>query len=126
MNETIRLPRISKALHKEIAIILQKKIQDPRLRSIITVNHIEISRDFLYAKVFITFLDIKNNPIEISRKMQVLQKASGYIRILLAKKMCLRIIPQLTFIYDSFVYNAVDMYDFISDVLINKEKHEGH
>ncbi|WWO99669.1 MAG: 30S ribosome-binding factor RbfA [Candidatus Dasytiphilus stammeri] len=118
MNEIIRLPKIAKALKKEITIILQKKIKDPRLRrSLISINHIDLSKDYFYAKVFITFLGIESNPIDISRKIKILQNASGYIRRLLAKAMFLRIIPKLYFVHDSSIYNAVYMYDFISKVL---------
>ncbi|WWO95251.1 MAG: 30S ribosome-binding factor RbfA [Candidatus Dasytiphilus stammeri] len=117
MTEITRLLRVSKTLKKEITIILHHKIKDPRLKSLITVNHIDLSRDGYYAKVFFTFLDIQSNKIEICQKIKVLQHASGYIRMLLGKAMSLRIIPQLDFIYDSSVSNAVYMYDFITKVL---------
>lgn len=40
---------------KEIAIILQREIKDPRLGMMTTVSGVEMSRDLAYAKVFVTF-----------------------------------------------------------------------
>ncbi|WWP00167.1 MAG: 30S ribosome-binding factor RbfA [Candidatus Dasytiphilus stammeri] len=116
MNEIIRLPKLAQALKKEITIILQRKIKDPRLRSLITVTHIDLSRDSLYAKVFVTFLEIESD-LEICKKIQALQHASGYIRILLAKAMYLRIIPKLMFFHDTSINKAFYLYNFITKVL---------
>ncbi|WP_242550111.1 ribosome-binding factor A, partial [Pantoea agglomerans] len=43
------------AVTKEIAMILQREIKDPRLGMMVTVSGVEVSRDLAYAKVFVTF-----------------------------------------------------------------------
>ncbi|WWO97294.1 MAG: 30S ribosome-binding factor RbfA [Candidatus Dasytiphilus stammeri] len=118
MNKIIRLPKLAKAFKKEITIILQRKIKDPRLRCLISVNHIDLSPDAFYAKVFVTFLEIESD-IEIGKKIQTLQNASGYIRILLAKAIELRIIPKLVFFHDTSAHNALYMYNLITKRLKN-------
>ncbi len=47
---------------KEIAIILQREIKDPRLGMMTTVSGVEMSRDLAYAKVYVTFLTTKMKP----------------------------------------------------------------
>ncbi|MDU7866830.1 MAG: 30S ribosome-binding factor RbfA, partial [Pantoea sp.] len=47
-----RPQRVSQELQKEIAMILQREIKDPRLGMMVTVSGVEVSRDLAYAKVF--------------------------------------------------------------------------
>lgn len=91
-----RPQRVSQELQKEIAIILQREIKDPRLGMMVTVSGVDVSRDLAYAKVFVTFLNDKDED-EIKAGLRALADASGYIRTLLGKAMRLRIVPELTF-----------------------------
>ncbi|WP_241973708.1 30S ribosome-binding factor RbfA [Candidatus Pantoea edessiphila] len=100
-REFSRSLRISQEIHKEITIILQKKINDPRLKMMITISGVEVSRDLSYAKIFVTFLNEKRNLDTIHDELRILKKYSGYIRFLLGKNLKLRITPLLDFFYDS-------------------------
>ncbi|WP_234922187.1 30S ribosome-binding factor RbfA, partial [Salmonella enterica] len=46
-----RPQRVAQEMQKEIAIILQREIKDPRLGMMTTVSGVEMSRDLAYAKV---------------------------------------------------------------------------
>ncbi len=70
---------------KEIAIILQREIKDPRLGMMTTVSGVEMSRDLAYAKVFVTFLNDKDEAA-VKAGIKALQEASGFIRSLLGKQ----------------------------------------
>ncbi|WWP02581.1 MAG: 30S ribosome-binding factor RbfA [Candidatus Dasytiphilus stammeri] len=92
--------KVAQALKKEIALILQRKLNDPRLaKTIITVTHVTISNDLMYAKITINFVNEENKD-NINKKIKVLQNAAGYIRCLLSKVMRLRLIPRINFIYE--------------------------
>ncbi len=52
-----RPQRVAQEMQKEIAIILQREIKDPRVGMMTTVSGVEVSRDLAYAKVFVTFLN---------------------------------------------------------------------
>ncbi len=54
-----RSQRVAQELQKEIALILQREIKDPRVGLMVTVSGVEVSRDLAYAKVFVTFLNDK-------------------------------------------------------------------
>ncbi len=56
-KEFSRSQRVSQEMQKEIALILQREIKDPRV-GMATVSGIELSRDLAYAKVFVTFLNV--------------------------------------------------------------------
>ncbi|AIR05858.1 ribosome-binding factor A [Cedecea neteri] len=111
-----RSQRVSQELQKEIAIILQREIKDPRLGMMTTVSGVEISRDLAYAKVFVTFLNDKDEEA-IKEGIKVLQDASGYIRTLVGKAMRLRIVPELTFFYDNSLVEGMRMSNLVSNVI---------
>ncbi|PPI87934.1 ribosome-binding factor A [Candidatus Pantoea edessiphila] len=106
IRECNRSLRISQEIQKEITIILQRKINDPRLNMMITVSSVEVSRDLSYAKVFVTFFKEKQNLHTIENGLKALKSSCGYIRSLLSKNMKLRIIPLLNFFYDSSIKNG--------------------
>ena len=50
MREFSRTDRVAQQIQKEIAVILQREIKDPRL-GFVTVSAVEVSRDLSYAKI---------------------------------------------------------------------------
>ncbi|WP_343154067.1 30S ribosome-binding factor RbfA [Buchnera aphidicola (Aphis aurantii)] len=94
-----RSSRIAHELQKNIAIIIQFFLKDPRFKTIITISEVVVSKDLSYAQVFISFLK-KNNNFNSKKILILLNKASGYIRKLLCQKLRLRIIPNIVFYYD--------------------------
>ncbi|AZI14341.1 30S ribosome-binding factor RbfA [Avibacterium paragallinarum] len=119
-REFKRSDRVAQELQKEIAVILQREVKDPRI-GMVTVSDVEVSRDLAYAKVFVTFLFDQDESI-IESGMQGLEKASTYIRSLLAKAMRLRIVPELRFIYDQSLVEGMRMSNLVSEVIRDDEK----
>lgn len=117
-----RSSRVGHELQKEIAIILQREIKDPRL-GMVTVSGVDISRDLSYAKVFVTFLN-DDDPQVIEQGLTVLNDAKGYIRTLIGKAMRLRIIPEIKFFYDESLVKGMQMSNLVSDVI--KQDNERH
>ncbi|WP_430875310.1 30S ribosome-binding factor RbfA [Gilliamella sp. G0441] len=117
-----RSSRVGHELQKEIAIILQREIKDPRL-GMVTVSGVDISRDLSYAKVFVTFLN-DDDPQVIEQGLTVLNDAKGYIRTLIGKAMRLRIIPEIKFLYDESLVKGMQMSSLVSDVI--KQDNERH
>ncbi|MXP56448.1 30S ribosome-binding factor RbfA [Pantoea sp. Mhis] len=121
IKEFSRSKRIAQQLKKNISIILQRNIQDPRLEIMITVSAVEVSSDLAYAKVFVTFLNNKDKEL-IKNILKILQNASGYIRNLLSGLMYLYIVPKLTFFYDSSLDEGIRISDLIFNTLKNDIK----
>lgn len=118
-REFSRTQRVSQEIQKEIAIILQREIKDPRV-GMATVSGVDLSRDMAYATVFVTFLnfmDEDQNSDQVKTGIKVLNDISGYIRSLLGKEMRLRIIPELKFEYDSSLVEGMRMSNLVSDVI---------
>ncbi|KAG1716439.1 hypothetical protein ID866_714 [Astraeus odoratus] len=103
-----RPQRVAQEMQKEIALILQREIKDPRIGMMTTVSGVEMSRDLAYAKVFVTFLNDQDEAA-VKNGIKALQEASGFIRSLLGKAMRLRIVPELTFFYDNSLVEGMRM-----------------
>lgn len=116
-----RPQRVGQEMQKEIALILQREIKDPRLGLMTTVSGVEMSRDLAYAKVYVTFLN-DGDEAAINEGLKALRDASGYIRTLLGKAMRLRIVPELTFFYDNSLVEGMRMSNLVSSVVKKDEE----
>lgn len=107
-----RVERIASEIQRRISIILQRRMNDPRIGSL-TVSSVQVSKDLKNAKIFVTFFD-KENPDEIKSAIMVLQQASRFVRFLLAHSVNLRVVPLLWFKYDTSLINGVRLYNLMS------------
>lgn len=118
-KEFSRSQRVAQEMQKEIAIILQREVKDPRI-GMATVSGVEISRDLAYAKVYVTFLNVLTDSPDqelMTNGIKVLQDAAGYIRTLLGKAMRLRVVPELTFAYDNSLVEGMRMSNLVTNVV---------
>ncbi|WP_446469986.1 30S ribosome-binding factor RbfA [Xenorhabdus stockiae] len=123
-REFSRTQRVAQEMQKEIAIILQREMKDPRI-GMATVSGVEVSRDLAYAKVFVTFLNelVDGHDSEkVNLGIKALNEASGFIRSLLGKAMRLRVIPELTFSYDSSLIEGMRMSNLVTNVVKSDEQ----
>ena len=97
-----RQNRINDAVKQEMAQIL-RDVKDPRIAgSLVSITAAEVSPDLKFAKIFFSVLGEDKNEI-----LKALKGAAGFFRSELAKRINLRITPQLTFEYDgSMEYGA--------------------
>lgn len=112
-----RLNRINEELRKELSNIVSYELKNPEATGIISITKVKITPDFKYAKVYVSILNSKSN----TKTIEALKKSSGFIRSQIAKKINLRVTPELIFeIDDSFDYGS--KIDKIIDSLKKEEK----
>ena len=97
-----RQNRINDAVKQEMAQIL-RDVKDPRIAGcLVSITAAEVSPDLKFAKIFFSVLGEDKNEV-----LKALKGASGFFRSELARRINLRITPQLTFEYDgSMEYGA--------------------
>jgi ribosome-binding factor A len=107
-----RSARVSSEMQKELAFILQREINDPRL-GFITINEVVLTKDLASAKIYITVF----NADEQSKRNHIkwLNDLVPMIRHLLAKKMRLRHISELKFFYDNSFDTGMRVAELLSD-----------
>ncbi|KGJ96696.1 30S ribosome-binding factor RbfA [Thalassotalea sp. ND16A] len=118
-REFARTDRVGQEIQREIAVILQREIKDPRL-GMLTVSAVEVTRDLAYAKVFVTFFN--DEPAKVKESLAVLNDAAGFIRSLLAKSLRARIMPNLRFVYDKSLVEGVRMTSLVDSVIREDER----
>ncbi len=93
-----RSARVSSQLQKELALVLQRDLKDPRL-GFITVNEVIMTKDLSVAKIYVTVLGVdERGKLD---QIKLLNGLAPQIRHDVAKRMRLRHISELRFIYDN-------------------------
>ncbi len=112
-KEFSRTRRVGQQLQRELAMAMQRDVRDARL-GMVTVNEVEVSRDMGYAKVFVTFLNDDND--EVKAQLDVLKELAPMIRMLIAGRVKLRVMPELRFQYDRSLVDGINMASLVSQV----------
>lgn len=113
-----RLEKLSEEIKREISHILRNEIKDPRISSMVSVTAVEVSRDLSHAKIYISLLGSER---EKEKTLEGLQRARGFIRKELGRRVRMRIVPEITFTIDkSIEYGA-----YISELLEKVKEKEG-
>jgi len=95
-----RSDRVADLLHREIAELVFRRVKDPRTANI-TISGVEVSGDLKHAKVFFCIMGGGADEDAKRSAGSGLEKAKGFIRLELGRRLSLRFIPQLEFIYDT-------------------------
>lgn len=98
-----RFERINEELKKEISHIISYELKNPSVTGLISVTKAKVTPDLKYAKIYVSILNSKND----NETLEGLKKSSGFIRSQIAKRINLRITPELVFEKDdSMEYGA--------------------
>ena len=98
-----RFNRIDEELKREISQIINYELKNPNVTGLISVTKAHVTKDLKYAKVYVSILNSKN----IKETLAGLKKSAGYIRSEIAKRINLRVTPELIFeLDDSIEYGA--------------------
>lgn len=92
-----RATRVADQIRMEVADIIMRKTKDPRVTAV-TVTDVELTNDLRVARVFVTTL---LDPEHEREALVGLEKASGFIRSELGRRLSLRYTPELVFEKDT-------------------------
>ena len=85
---------IAEELKKELSDIIRNDMNDPRVKGLVSVTHVEVSRDISVATVFLSCLGDESEQVDL---LKAVKQAKGYLRRELAKRLKLRSVPELNF-----------------------------
>ena len=113
-----RVDRIEEQLRIELSEILEREVQDPRVR-LVTVTHVKVSPDLRHARVFVSSL---GGPEEHKKTIQGLRSAASYARRSLGQRLHhLRRIPELTFDYDDTLEKEIRIEQLLDQIKTKQE-----
>lgn len=117
-KEFSRTKRVGEQIQRELAVLLQKELDDPRV-GMVTVSAVDVAPDFSHAKVYVTALDTEYDHKTVA---EVLNKAAGFLRGRLGQRLSIRMIPQLRFMYDESVDQGNRLAALIDAALASDRK----
>jgi ribosome-binding factor A len=111
----LRNRRLEAQFQEEIsALIIQRKIKDPRVSSFVSISRIEISGDMGQAKVFVSSFESASR---LESAVDGLTSAVGFIQGVLGKKLHIRTMPHLIFKADSAIKEGFEVTQKIKDIM---------
>jgi len=134
-----RMQRVADQIQRELASLIQMEVSDPRV-GMVSVTAVSVSRDLAHAKVYVTVLNsLTDDPelnsstlsepgeldkLEVQENIDALNKAAGYLRSLLAKRLSTRSVPKLRFYYDGSIERGQQLSSLIDSALAaDQESH---
>lgn len=136
-----RAQRVADQMQREIATLIQMEVNDPRV-GMVSITAVDVSKDLAYANIYVTVLNsLSNNgqadfdtlsepsdldKLEVAENIKALNKAAGFLRSLLAKRLRLRVVPKLKFHYDASVERGQQLSKLIDNALeADQNQHSG-
>lgn len=120
-KEYSRTQRIGDQMQRELALLIQRDIKDPRL-GMVTITAVEVSRDLSHAKVYITVMG-RDGTEQVEQSLAILQEAAGFLRMQLGRIMKVRTVPQLHFHYDASIRRGAELSALIERAVAEDRKH---
>lgn len=96
----IRPERVGQMMRREIADILDNRLRDPRLSSMVSITDVEVTQDLSFARVYVSTLE---TGAERERLLEALKTAAGFVRHELRPRLGLREVPELRFVLDESI-----------------------
>jgi len=119
-REFSRSQRMAEQLRRELAEIVRDEIKDPRL-GFVSFTEVRMSRDLSHAVVYCSFLDNEKQ----DESMEILNRASGFIRREIGKRIRARIVPTLKFVVDDSATRGAAMDELIREALEKDQQSSG-
>jgi ribosome-binding factor A len=108
-----RTDRVASTIQQELAMIILRELDDPRLTGLPTITRVKVSPDLSIADVFITVMGTEGKQ---TAALNALKHSAGMMRTMLAKAMTLRSAPFLKFHMDDAAKREIEVLDLLRKV----------
>ncbi len=114
-----RTERVNELLREEISAIIAQGLKDPRMGSgLVTVTEVKVSPDLRNATVFISHLGPED---ERKGVLAGLQSAAHYVHNELLRRLAMRRVPELRFLFDPSIERGAHLTDLINAVATGED-----
>ena len=108
-----RSDRVAEAIREEIAMFLAEGVKDPRVTGLVTVTGVDMTRDHLHAKVFVS---VMGTDTDSAATLDGLASVAGFLRSHLARALSLRVAPEVHFVPDESIARAARIESLLSQI----------
>ncbi|VAV82613.1 Ribosome-binding factor A [hydrothermal vent metagenome] len=119
MHKYKRSDRVGDLVAQEVAsMLLQGEIKDPKI-GFVTITRVKMSPDMKHARIYFSVMGDEKS---VRKSGHALNRARGFIRRALAKKVQLKYIPEIFFEFDDSLEYSMRIEELLSDI---EEQEEG-
>ncbi len=98
-NDNKRVDKLGELIKEELSLLLLREVRDPRI-GFITLTGVRMSGDLRLARVYFSMMGSEEDRCNT---IEGLNKAKGYLKRELAKRLSLRHMPDIIFYFDDSV-----------------------
>ena len=106
-----KIAQVEAELNKAISKVLQSKISDPRIRGMISITRMKVTKDMKKAFVHVSILPEQYQNLTVNG----LNHARVHIQHLVRKEVALRIVPHLEFRLDESLKKQAAVFSAINE-----------
>jgi ribosome-binding factor A len=114
-----RTERVASTIQQELAQIIMRELNDPRLTGMPSITRVKVSPDLSVADVYLT---IMGTPGQQTAALNALRHSAGLMRTKLTHQMTLRIAPFLKFHIDENLKKELEVHDLLAKVRAENEE----
>lgn len=111
--------RVADQIQKDLSELIAFELKDPRV-GMVTISEVQLTPDYAHAKVYFTLL--KDGVEEVKQTQEGLNKASGYLRNMLGKRLHIHTLPALHFVHDTSTVRGLQMSALIDQANATRSK----
>ena len=109
-----RIQRIQSRIRQDVAELLLTDLKDPRLKGLISITRVAVSKDLSFARVYYSVLGSQADRRTVKR---LIGDACGFIQSQVARGLQIRIAPRLSFHYDDSIEKESVMAKLIDEAV---------
>jgi ribosome-binding factor A len=116
--------RLAETLKEEISQLILVELKDPRI-GFVTVTSVDVANDLAHAKVYVSVLGSED---EGKASLDALNRAAGFVRSEIGKRVRLRHAPAIVFVNDPSIQHGAHIAKLLRDVGVSDDtgKDESH
>ena len=114
-----RTERVASTVQQELALIIMRELNDPRLTGMPTITRVKVSTDLSIADVYVTVMGTEGQQ---SAALNALRHSAGVMRTKLTKSLTLRQAPFLKFHIDENLKKELAVQDLLAKVRAENEE----
>lgn len=109
--------RLAETLKEEISQLIRVELKDPRI-GFVTLTSVDVADDLSHAKVYVSVLGTEE---EGNASLDALNRAAGFVRSEIGKRVRLRHVPSIVFKYDPSIQHGAHIARLLKDVGVSDE-----
>ena len=121
MSNKGRPLRVAEEVRKEVGALLAKGLKDPRI-GFVSIMAVRMSPDLRYANIYVSLMGTDQ---EKKASLVGLQRASGWVRRELGKRLRLRLTPEVRFFQDTSLDEVFELEEVFRALHDDEEEHAG-